>query len=455
MKALYICDEKDEWGYIRDSFSSCFPDIQLHCAISGDDAIDLLSFEGPFAMILIEVSLKNEDPSQLAGKILSITGQRPFIFLGMEAMVKERIPDALYARSESSSALFRPIEEEDFVTAVNKALAWVKSEDFGSSIEEFEEDDLLPMKIRGFYLFETLAYDVYLELTQTKYTKIISANKKYSHSTIHSYARKNIKVLYLKKNDYLKFLEEGIENLLKVFESKKKLKQEEVIENQIKAVLLIHQYVKTVGVSENVINLCDKVILCSRDIVLENKKYRNVLSLFPKSGPFDIATQAIMTLYLSHFILQALGWASETSKKKLGLASLLYDSMLENEDLISIQSLEDPQLKMFKEEEQENYRIHPIKAAEIAQYFTGYPEADFVIAQHHEKPKGDGFPNNLSTNKLTAHSCAFILANNFILRLCTSTGGKKNLLNIFREMKEVYNQGNFKDPLNALQRTIV
>ncbi|MFG1493142.1 hypothetical protein [Halobacteriovorax sp. ZH4_bin.1] len=454
MKALYICDEKDEWGYIRDSFSNCFPNIQLHCAISGDDAIDLLSFEGPFAMIIIEVSLKNEDPSQLAGKILSITGQRPFIFIGMEAMIKQRIPDALYARSESSSALLRPIEEEDFIAAVNKALAWVKSEDFGSSIEEFEEEDLLPMKIRGFYLFDTIAYDVYLELTQTKYTKIISANKKYSHSTIHSYARKNIKVLYLKKNDYLKFLEEGIENLLKTFESRKKLQDSEVIENQIKAVLLIHQYVKTVGVSENVIKLCDEVILCSRDIILENKKYRNVLSLFPK-GPFDVATQSIMTLYLSHFILQALGWASETSKKKLGLASLLYDSMLDNEDLASIQSLEDPQLKMFKESEQENYRIHPLKAAEIAQHFTGYPEADFVVAQHHEKPKGDGFPNKLSTNKLTAHSCAFILANNYILKLCTSTGGKKNLLNIFREIKEVYNQGNFKDPLNALQRTIL
>ena len=64
MKALYICDEKDEWGYIRDSFKNCFPDIELHCAMNGDDAIELLSFEGPFAMILIEVSLKNEDPAK-------------------------------------------------------------------------------------------------------------------------------------------------------------------------------------------------------------------------------------------------------------------------------------------------------------------------------------------------------------------------------------------------------
>ena len=59
--------------------------------------------------------------------------------------------------------------------------------------------------------------------------------------------------------------------------------------------------------------------------------------------------------------------------------------MLDNEDLALIQSLEDPQLKMFTEVEQENYRTHPLKAAEIAAHFTGYPEADFVVAQHHEK----------------------------------------------------------------------
>ena len=230
-------------------------------------------------------------------------------------MVQQKIPEGLYSRSECNSALHRPIEEDDFVVAVNKALSWVKNEDFGSSIEEFEDDDLLPMKIRGFYLFETLAYDVYLELTSTKYTKIISANKKYSHASIHSYARKNIKHLYLKKNDYLKFLEEGIAKLLLAFETRKKIKSDEVIADQVKSVLLIHQYVKTVGVSENVIKLCDHVILCSRDIILENKKFRNVLEHFPKDGG-DIATQSIMTLYLSLFILQALGWASETSKKK-------------------------------------------------------------------------------------------------------------------------------------------
>ena len=129
--------------------------------------------------------------------------------------------------------------------------------------------------------------------------------------------------------------------------------------------------------------------------------------------------------------------------------------MLEDDELYKIHSLEDPNIEMFTEEQQQSYREHPTKAAEIAANFTGYPEADFIIAQHHEKPKGEGFPNGLTTNKLSAHSCIFILANNFVIRYADKQSTKGATLEIFRDMKAIYNQGNFKDPLIALQKSII
>ncbi|EQC52614.1 HD domain-containing phosphohydrolase [Bacteriovorax sp. DB6_IX] len=453
MKALYICDDKEEWNHIRNLFASHFPKVELICVLDGNDAIEYLSYEGPFALILIEASIKTDSPTELTKRILEVSGERPVIFLGAKAYIQDRVAEELYLKSEINDIVIRPIEIPKFKEAIKKAIDWASHEEFEQSIEEIDREELLPMKLRNFYLFDSLPYDVYLELTQTKFIKIISANKRYSHSDINAYAKKNVKFLYLQKNEYLKFLEDGIEKLLIIFDSPK-LSAKKIIANQIRSVLIIHQYVQTVGVSENLIKLCDKVISITRDVTLEYKKFRNILPLFPKAHS-DLAEQAVMTMYLSETILTALGWASETSRKKLGLASLLYDSMLTNDDLSKIRSLEDPQLQMFTVSEQEEFKDHPLKAASMAQYFQGYPDTDFIIAQHHERPKGDGFPHKLTNNKLTAHSCAFILSNNFVTRLVSDGKDPGVLLNIFREMKSIYNQGNFKEPLSALQRSIV
>ena len=453
MKALYICDEKEEWEHIRSIFNRFFPRIELICVLNGSDAIDYLSYEGPFVMILMEASLKSEHPSELTKKLLPLTGEKPYLFLGAKVHINDRIDEQLYIRSEMNEIILRPIDTNTLIQKVQKCVDWAKEEEFEKSIEELSKEELLPMKLRGFYLFNKLPYDVFIELTSTKYVKIITANKKYLHSEINAYAKKRIKHLYLRKNEYLQFLEDSIEALMIQYDSIKQ-SSNKVIANQIKSALVIQQYIRSVGVTENITKLVDRTILSSRNIMLEHKRFKSILKVFP-SERLDIAEQAILTMYLAESMLTVLSWASETSRKKLGLASLVYDSMLEDDELYKIHSLEDPNMEMFTQEQQESYRDHPTKAAEIAANFTGYPEADFIIAQHHEKPKGEGFPNGLTTNKLSAHSCIFILANNFVIRYADKRSKKTANLDIFRDMKAIYNQGNFKDPLIALQKSII
>ena len=40
MKALYICDEKEEWQHIRSILNRFFPRLELICVLSGEDAIE-------------------------------------------------------------------------------------------------------------------------------------------------------------------------------------------------------------------------------------------------------------------------------------------------------------------------------------------------------------------------------------------------------------------------------
>ena len=454
MKVLYICDDKDEWNHIKSLFNRNFPRIELICVLSGDDAVEHLSYEGPFILIMIEASIRTDHPTELAKSLLPLTGEKPFIFIGAKVHINDRIEEKLYIRSEMNEIILRPIDPATFVNSIQKCVNWAKEEEFEKSIEEIDKEELLPMKIRSFYLFNKLPYDVFVELTATKYVKVITADKKYLHSEINAYAKKRVKHLFLRKNEYLKFLEDSIEAIMIQFSSTK-LTPKLIIANQIRAALIIHQYVKSVGVTKEITTLVDKCISMTRGVLLEHKKFRSVMQFFPLKMT-DLSEQAVMVMYLSESMLATLGWASETSRKKLGLASLLYDSMLDDDNLYKIRSLNDNDFDYLPEELQENFATHPTEAAKIAANFQGYPEADFIIAQHHEKPKSEGFPNKLSTNKLSAHSCIFILATTFISHLTEEMENNKvATLNIFRELKGQFNVGNFKEPLSALQKSIV
>ena len=452
MKAIFICDNKEEWTSLSRIFAVNFPKVELVCSLTGDDALEHLSYEGPFAIVMIEASIRDDDPSELGHKIIETVGERPIIFMGASVHIKDRVDNDLYNNHPINGILTSPYDVEEFKEVIQASLDWAQKEEFEESIEELDKDDLLPMRIRNFYMFKLVPYDVYLELTATKFIKIIKRNTPYTHSKIQTYAKKNIKNLYLGKNDFIKMLEDGIEKVTKAL-LQKNLSTQKYVANQIRGALIIQQYIRAIGVSEDIQALCSLIIDTTDKIVKRSDSISKLLDEIPfKNG--DFAEQAILTSYFSEAILHNLGWKSDLSRKKLGLASLLQDSTLGNEDLLKVLGSNDPNLQIFTKDEQDEYLTHPIRAAELARQFQGYSEVDFIIAQHHEKPNGSGFPFGVTINKLSAHSCTFILASAFVSRYALSNKKKSDKLKILEDLKIEYNVGNFKDPFEALVKAV-
>ena len=453
MKALYICDNKEYWAELRNLFNAHFGNVQLSYCIQASDAFQLLNIDGPFGLVIIDVAMKGAEPSDLYNQIIDIAGVRPILFLGELHLIKSRVPEEIFTEEDSPHHYIqRPIDIELFKERIEQAQEWLAKEDFEQSVDELDRKDVLPMRLRNFYLFKSIPYDVYLELTQTKFLKVINKDKPYSHSQILSYNRKHIKYLYLRKDDYLKFLEDGIKEVSRVLYIKN-LKFKIALPFQIKACLIIHQYLKTVGVTEDIVALINRVIAVTGEVFDNHPDYKKIIHEIPfKQG--DFAEQSVLTSYVAETILQGLGWRSDLSRKKLGLAAIMQDCLLSNEDMLKINSLDDPNLKMFTEQEQEEFRNHPLKAAELAANIQGYSEAEFIIQQHHELPSGNGFPGRLTINKLSAHSCAFILASNYTLRLAQTPKEPKDKIKVLMDLKRIYKQGNFKEPFSALERAL-
>lgn len=452
MKALFICDNKEDWGLLSNLFKAHFTKVDLVCALGGGSAMEYLSYEGPFGIILMDVSLRSDSPTELAQKILDFSGERPIIFLGDKMMINDRVKSSLL-ENEINDFIIKPYDVESFKQVVKSGLEWAEAEEFEQSVEEFESTELLPMKLRNFYLFNKLPYDVYLELTQTKFIRVISAGKPYTQSTLQYYSKRNIRYLYLKKNEYLSFLEDSIE-LLKLEFSKSGRPLGQVLRTQIKAALIIHQYLRTVGVSDSVVELVHAVIEKTEEAFVYAGGIKTVLSSFPRLKQ-DFAEHSILTMYFCETICEGLGWGSGITRKKLGLASLLQDFALSNEELLKIHNLTDPQLEVFNENDKEEFENHPKKAAEMANYFSRFPDTDFIILQHHELPNGEGFPHRLNANKLTVLSCVFALSSQFVARLVSNQKKDGNALaEIYYQFKATHSTGNFKGPLVTLEKML-
>lgn len=453
MKVLFIGHIPEEDKAIIRLFGNNFPKIKLVGLKSIDSLVEEITNGGPFSFIAVNIDNKNLNVPELYEIINDTLGTRPFVFIGTPNSVKSQLTNEIMDNTALNSLIELPLEVDEFKKSINVAIEWVKKEEFEDSILEFSRDDLHPMRLRNFYLFDQLPYDVYVELTSTKFGKVISKDKNYTQQLIQNYSRRGVKYLYLKKDDHLKFLDTSIKNLIKIYESKLADKKK-YITLHLKTAYFIHQFIKAASVSEDIGKLVHLYIESVSTVVKSFDNISDLLELTIDSNNMTFAEQSVATSYLCEKILANMGWTADMTRGKILLASLLQDISLNNDDLIKIRSLNDPNFKMFSDEEQEEFKLHPQKAAVIASYFNGFSDVDFILLEQHEHPTGDGFPKGLNSSGLTAISCIFILACNYISRFSSTAKTPTQHKDIYMNIKRIYNTGNFKDPLKALEKSL-
>jgi response regulator RpfG family c-di-GMP phosphodiesterase len=453
LKALFICDDKEDWNLLRNLFHAHFNKVELICVTSGKDALDIISYQGPISLLLIECALKNEEPTEIARTIFDTAGERALLFIGTEAMLKNRVKQDFFEAHEMVQLYKKPYEPPSFKKAVDASIQWAEDEDFENSIIEIHPDSYVPLKLRNFYLFDKVGFNAYIELSKTKYIKVISKNKPYTESIIQEIKRKNIQYLFLEKDEHLNFLESSLKKINSSL-SKKGVPSKVLIQTQIAGALIVHQYLQSIGITDSVIeaslNIVESIPKAYKGY---EEKFMDFLEKFPLEHA-DLAEQSILCAYFCEAITYSLGWRSNMARKKLVLAALIHDAHLADESLSKITHLENSEYKVLCEEERKDYVNHPKKASKMALHFTGFSEVDFIIDQHHERPDAKGFPNGLNSNKITTISSIFILSDNFVRQLTTYGITRVSVLNVLSGLKGVFTHGNFKEPYLHLVKLI-
>ena len=338
MKALFIGYTDEINGSIEKLMERHFPSIELRTLkppYSASDLMIILTTDGPFSFLILSIDDWKVEIINVYETIIDTIGERPFLFIGNFASMKGQIKKEILDKPQTNFLITTPLLPNDLVDAVKSSVEWSKNEEFEESIQEFKKEDLQKMRMRNFYLFDQLPYDVYLELTPTQFGKIISKNRPYSHQIIRNYAKKNVKYLYLKSDDYLKFLDTAIKSMLTIYEAKS-TERKKIVSLHLKTLFFIHQYLKTLSVSEDIIKLTKAFIESTKIFIKDQENITSLIEGVLESKNLTFAEQSLATAYVCEGMLLEMGWRSEMSRDKLLLASILQDIGLSNDEFIRI-----------------------------------------------------------------------------------------------------------------------
>ncbi len=446
MKTLIVSENNAEAEILRRILRFNFRDLYCLQASTKGEIENAILTDGPFGFYIVDADIKESDPEKLAQGIRELSGDKPFLFIGKTASIIDRISQDLYQSNKFNDQIYKPFERDDITDEIKNKVAgildWARQEEFEASIEEIDKKDFIEMKIKNFYLSTTFPYDMYLEITSTEHIKIISANKPYSISTLDRYAKKNVKYLYIKKDDHLEYLEK---ETIRCTKHLKKLLpgSDEYPIALLRSVTILHQYMITLGTSNAIFDLVDEVAEGILKYESHYKSIRQMLKNFPEyySG---IASKSLITGFVAVHLAKKNGWESSTTKMKLAVCAILQDYSLPDENLTHINYPIDVRLNQYEDADIEKFLNHPIEAANISKQFSKYPDTDYILEHHQELYAKKGFPNQVTSSKFTVICCLFNAAQFFAAEIDGNKYRKEIVSKVMKSMARDFSRGNFK-----------
>lgn len=210
------------------------------------------------------------------------------------------------------------------------------------------------------------------------------------------------------------------------------------------------------GFNEEVQHMTKVNVLQTIAVVKKAPKLSEILDRIRAEKGKYISTHSMMLAHVACAFATKLDWTNDMTYQKLTLAAFLHDSPLQNHELAKLQTLRELEAasQKFTPEEMKAFKDHPITAAATARGFHEVPpDVDTIIAQHHERPDGTGFPRGLNHLRIAPLASVFIVAHDFVQFLIAKEKMGEitpALLDEFIRSHAVkYNQGGFRKVLAA------
>lgn len=343
----------------------------------------------------------------------------------------------------------RFIVRQNMAVALSQNLDELKA---SGALKDLNTGDSEFVRVKPEFLLKSspIETDVYIRLTENKYCRLFRKGDNFDKNDLERYRdKKKIEFFYLQKPDYLRLLEKNDKQLGELTASDAPAEQLE--QGAELALEGLHQLVDKMGFTPAAQKLAKSSVEATLKLIGKRPQLAVIMGRLKQDYGKYITSHSLVLAQISCALAYRIGWTSAPTYLKLSLASFLHDLPLRNNALAKCDSIEEVQKSgKFTEEELKAFKLHPIAAAEYAREFNEIPsDVDMILAQHHEKPDGSGFPRGLTAARLSPLSCLFIIAHD-VLHFSLGEGAQYPD-QFFQLNSQKYASGMFKKIFRAVQ----
>ncbi|OFZ39919.1 MAG: hypothetical protein A2070_14535, partial [Bdellovibrionales bacterium GWC1_52_8] len=305
----------------------------------------------------------------------------------------------------------KPFKREDLLEALRKCLNTTPPP---RATESFDLD-YCRISLDEFISGRRIQYNIFVRLSEANYIKIAHMGEDLTPDRIATYKRRNVRFLYLKKEDFKKYItfNVGLAPLVRTASSLPKDKKIGFFK-QANEILLTEFSLKEIPDEA----YQDATIIVGNTLSLatdDDDIFKMISSMGGKGDP--LFTHALAVNLYSVLIAKECGWTSPLTLTKVGMAGLFHDIGLReiNKEIL------DKDREDMTPEELRLYESHPARGLELLAKIRSIPEDIARVAyQHHEDCTGMGYPQRLSRARIDPMARLVAVADQY----CTLVWGR-------------------------------
>lgn len=318
----------------------------------------------------------------------------------------------------------KPYDALQFIQAVKKSLR--EDSKAGESL------NFSSIRFESLKKISQLPCDLFVKINDQKYTKVAQKGQHTIDLELAKYEQKGAAFLYCRNEDWNSFLPVYLKNTYT-------LMQLEVIRTQPTQALqlssslqeVLQTTIRTFGWSYEAQQLAEKNIQVVKALVENDKDLRFFTKIFTEPGHDQALMHAILLSYfISTCFASSASIRSQTELEILCLAGFLHDTHLdENQIRNEAQFVSSVILNIGgNKEDRLATEKHPQAICDTLKSWAFCPpQLLLILAQHHEKPDGKGFPLKLRATEISRLSYAFLVAHEVIELMNQSKDLRKTL----------------------------
>lgn len=435
---LVVDDEAD----IRDVFEvilkRSFP-LDVVTAQSGNKALKVIAEKGHPSIIISDLHMADGDGAFLYLKMKENKWDIPMVFCTTDVGpgLKKNFPD-----------IRGFIEKPDIVSPTVKLVS--------SLITASQTPpEYVPIRISLLLRMGSANYDLFMKLSDSKYVKVINAGEAFIPSDAERFTSKGLQHLFITTSDADSYLKSFVSNISMLADSGTQPPAELSVIT-LESLETVERIAKSVGWTPEVIEAAKHAVNLAVKSVSNEPNLYKLLKQKMKNPESKFSTHVSILSLISCGFCHNLGWTSESTQMKLGLAALIHDLVVEESYYSDIQLWNQAASTLTdKSPEVVKYRSHPADAANLVLEMKNIPaDVDQIILQHHETKEGTGFPRGLISSRISPMACIFIIAEDLI-NFCDEAENMDDKVRdflIYRELR--YNSGNFKKVFEAFKDSV-